>query len=68
MVHRKSFASEKKKSSYSEFRFDKFVSFTIDKIKKLAIYQSKLLAEDLGNMTVTFTIGNWALPYLNLLK
>ena len=59
---------KKKKSSYSEFRLDKFESFTINKIKKVAFVRSKSLGEDLSDTKVTFTVGNWALPYLNLLK
>ena len=59
---------KKKRSSYSELILDKFVSFTIHKIKKLASYRSKSLRGDLNNTTLTFTIGNWALPYLKLLK
>ena len=57
-----------KKSSEKEFRLDNFESFTINKIKKLASSRSKSLGEDLNNTKVTFTVGNWALPYLNLLK
>ena len=59
---------KKKRSSHSEFRLDKFESYTIKKIKKLASTRSKSLGEDLKNTQITFTIGNWALPYLNLLK
>ena len=59
---------KKKKSSYSEFRLDKFESFTINKIKKIAFARSKSLGEDLSDTKITFTVGNWALPYLNLLK
>ena len=57
-----------KRSSHSEFRLDKFESNTINKIKKLASIRSKSLGGDLRDTKVTFTIGNWALPYLNLLK
>tara|TARA_B100000212_G_scaffold255345_1_gene195803 strand:+ start:664 stop:954 length:291 start_codon:yes stop_codon:yes gene_type:complete len=59
---------KKKRSSHSEFRLDKFESFIIKKIKKLASNRSKSLGGDLSNTKITFTIGNWALPYLNLLK
>ena len=57
-----------KSSSNSKFRLDKFESFTIKKIKKLASNRSKSLGGELMNTKVTFTVGNWALPYLNLLK
>ena len=59
---------KKKKSSHSELSLDKFESLTINKINKLAYNRSKSLRKDLSNTTVTFTIGNWALPYLNFLK
>tara|TARA_B100000963_G_scaffold29443_1_gene21857 strand:- start:711 stop:1001 length:291 start_codon:yes stop_codon:yes gene_type:complete len=59
---------KKKKSTHSELRLDKFESFAIKKIKKLASNRSKSLGGDLSNTKITFTIGNWALPYLNLLK
>ena len=59
---------KKKNSSHSKFGLDKFESFTIKKIKKLASNRSKSLGGELMNTKVTFTVGNWALPYLNLLK
>tara|TARA_Y100000589_G_scaffold231138_1_gene218541 strand:+ start:114 stop:404 length:291 start_codon:yes stop_codon:yes gene_type:complete len=59
---------KKKKSSNTEFSLDKFESSTINKVKKLATNRSKSLRGDLSNTTLTFTIGNWALPYLNFLK
>ena len=59
---------KKKRSSHVEPILDKFESFTIHKFKKLASYRSKSLRGDLNNTTLTFTIGNWALPYLKLLK
>ena len=59
---------KKKRSSYSEFRLDKFESFTINKIKKLASDRSKSLRGDFNNKTFIFTVGSWALPYLNFLK
>tara|TARA_Y100000589_G_scaffold275671_1_gene269862 strand:- start:30 stop:320 length:291 start_codon:yes stop_codon:yes gene_type:complete len=59
---------KKKRSSYKEISLDKFESFTINKIKMLATERSKLLKGELSNTTVTFTVGTWALPYLNFLK
>ena len=59
---------KKKRSSYVEPILDKFESFTINKFKKLASDRSKSLSRDLNNTTLTFTVGNWALPYLNFLK
>ena len=62
------FPQKKKRSSHLELHLDKFESFTIRKIKKLASARSKSLGEDLSNAKMTFTVGNWALPYLNILK
>ena len=59
---------KKKKSSHSEFSLDKFESMTINKIKKLASERSKSLRGDLSNASLTFTVGNWALPYLKFMK
>ena len=59
---------KKKRSSKSELGLDKFESMTINKIKKLAYERSKSLRGDLSNASLTFTIGNWALPYLKFLK
>ena len=59
---------KKKRLSHGEPILDKFESFTINKFKKLASDRSKSLRGDLKNTTLTFTVGNWALPYLNFLK
>ena len=59
---------KKKRSLHPEFRLNKFELFTIKKIKKLASSRSKAIGGNLSNTKITFTVGNWALPYLNLLK
>ena len=59
---------KKKRLSQTELSLDKFESLTIHKIKKLAFDRSKSLGGDLNSTKLTFTVGNWALPYLNLLK
>ncbi len=59
---------KKKRLSKSELSLDKFESMTINKIKKLAYERSKSLRGDLSNASFTLTVGNWALPYLKLLK
>ena len=59
---------KKKKLSHAELSLDKFESLTINKIKKLAYNRSKSLRGDLSNLSLTFTVGNWALPYLKFLK
>ena len=59
---------KKKKLRQSEFLLDNLESLTIKKIKKLAFDRSKSLRGDLSDKTLTFTVGNWALPYLNFFK
>ena len=41
---------------------------TIKKFSKLASLRSKTLLPCTKNTTISFTFGNWALPYLKLLK
>ena len=41
---------------------------TIKKFSKLAFLRSKTLLPTTKNTTISFTFGNWALPYLKLLK
>ena len=41
---------------------------TIKKFSKLASLRSKTLLPTKNNTTISFTFGNWALPYLKLLK
>ncbi len=41
---------------------------TIKKFSKLATIRSKTLLPTTKNTTISFTFGNWALPYLKLLK
>ena len=43
-------------------------SETIKKFSKLASLRSKTLLPTTNNTTISFTFGNWALPYLKLLK
>tara|TARA_B100000212_G_scaffold35876_1_gene23253 strand:+ start:664 stop:954 length:291 start_codon:yes stop_codon:yes gene_type:complete len=59
---------KKKRSSREKFLLDNFESNTINKIKKLASARSKSLKGEYYNSRVTFTVGKWALPYLNFLK
>ena len=59
---------KKKRSSHSKLSLDKYESFTIKKIEKLALNRSRSLQGNLINTTVTFRVGSWALPYLNYLK
>ena len=57
-----------KRLSHEEFRLENLETDTINKIKKLASTRSKSLRGDLQNTKVTFTVGDWALPYLNFMK
>ena len=57
-----------KRTSHAKQYKDKFELFTFKKIKKLASDHAKLLRKDPTNTTLTFTVGSWALPYLNFLK
>ena len=41
---------------------------TIKKFTKLVSIRSKMLFPTSKNTTISFTFGNWALPYLKLLK
>ncbi len=41
---------------------------TIKKFSKVAGLLSKTLSPTTNNKTISFTFGNWALPYLKLLK
>ena len=41
---------------------------TIRKFSKLPTLRSKTLFPAKKNMTISFTFGNWALPYLKFLK
>ena len=57
-----------KKSSHEESLLANLESDSLNKIKKLASSRSKLSRGDLYKTKITFTVGNWALPYLNFLK
>ena len=59
---------KKKRSSHAGLSLDKFESITINKIKKLAYDRSKQLRGDLSIASLTFTVGNWVLPYLKFLR
>ncbi len=41
---------------------------TFKKFSKLASKRSNVLLSTTNNTTISFTIGNWALPYLKFLK
>ena len=47
---------------------DNLEAKTIKKFSKLTSIRSKTLFPTKKNTTISFTFGNWALPYLKLLK
>ena len=47
---------------------DNLEAETIKKFSKLASLSSKTLLPRTKNTTISFTFGNWAVPYLKLLK
>ena len=59
---------QKNKASHKEFSIDNLEAETIKRINKLASSRSKSIAEELKNAKITFTVGSWALPFLNFLK
>ena len=56
------------KASHKKFSIDNLEAETIKRINKLASSRSKSIAEELKNTKITFTVGSWALPFLNFLK
>ena len=50
------------------FNVDNLEVETIKKFSKLASLRFKKLLPPTKNTTISFTFGNWALPYLKLLK
>ena len=59
---------QKNKVSHKDFSIDNLEAETIKQINKLASLRSKSITEELNNTKITFTVGNWALPFLNFLK
>ena len=51
-----------------KFYIDDLETETIKQFSKLASLRSKTLLPTTKNTTISFTFGNWALPYLKLLK
>ena len=56
------------KVSHKEFTIDDLESETIKQINKLASFRSKSITKELKNTKITFTVGGWALPFLNFLE
>ena len=52
----------------NNFFMDNLESETIKQFSKLSSMTSKKILPTKKNTTISFTFGNWALPYLKLLK
>ena len=68
MVYRKLFAPEERSRYKKKLYIDNLELETIKKFSKLVSIRSKTLFPSTKNTTISFTFGNWALPYLKFLK
>ena len=59
---------KKDRGAQKKLYIDNLEAETIKKFSKLASIRSKRLFPSTKNTTISFTFGNWALPYLKLLK
>ena len=59
---------KKNKGVQKKLYIDNLEVETNEKFSKLASMRSKTLLPTTKNTTISFTFGNWALPYLKLLK
>ena len=59
---------KKDRGIQKKFDMDNLEAETIKQFSKLASLRSKTLLPNTKNTTISFTFGNWALPYLKLLK
>jgi len=59
---------KKDRSVQKKLYIDNLEAVTIKKFSKLASIRAKALIPTTKNTTISFTFGNWALPYLKLLK
>ena len=62
------FPQKKNRGVQKKFYMDNLKAETIKKFSKLVSIRSKRLFPNTKNTTISFTFGNWALPYLKLLK
>ena len=60
--------NKKHRATRKELRLDTLEAETINQVQKLASVRSRSLTPTTSNTKVSFTVGNWALPYLKLLK
>ena len=68
MVYRKLFATEERSRCSKKLYIDNLKAETINIVSKLSSSRSKTLLPTTKNTIISFTFGNWALPYLKLLK
>ena len=59
---------KKDHGAQKKLNIDNLEAETIKKFSKLASFRSKTLFPTTKNTTISLTFGNWALPYLKLLK
>tara|TARA_Y100000766_G_scaffold231999_1_gene206267 strand:+ start:142 stop:432 length:291 start_codon:yes stop_codon:yes gene_type:complete len=59
---------KKNRASHKELSLEAIESGTILQIQKFASVRSRSLTPTITNSKFSFTIGNWALPYLKFLK
>ena len=59
---------KKNRGVQKKFYMDNLEAETINIFSKLASKRSKTLFPTAKTTTISFTFGNWALPYLKLLK
>ena len=59
---------KKNRGFQKKLYMDNLEAETIKKFSKLASIRSKTLFPTTKNTTISFTFGNWVLPYLKLLK
>ena len=68
MFYRELFATKERSKCKKKLYTDNIEAETIEKFSKLASIRSKTLLPTTKNTTISFTYGNWTLPYLKLLK
>ncbi len=59
---------KKNRGIQKKLYMDNLEAETIKKLSKLASIRSKTLLPSIKNTTISFSFGNWALPYLKFLK
>ena len=62
------FPQKKDRGVKKKFFMDNLEAETIKKFSKFISISSKKLLPTSKNMIISFTLGNWALPYMKLLK